>query len=323
MIFFTEADVERLLTMDDALEAVEGAFRLKAAGQAHNQPRQRVGGRAWLQVMPAAIPAWGVMGFKAYTTSRERTRFMVFLFDSESGAPLAAIEADRLGQLRTGAASGVACRYMARADSRVAAIIGCGYQAEAQVMAVASVLPIEEVRVFCRTPDRAEAFCRRMQAAVPRVRLVAAASAKEAAEGADVVVTITTSREPVLPPEAVRPGTCICAAGSNHAARREVEAATVLAAHRVVVDDLAQARVECGDLLGAESAGFSWQKVVELADVVAGRYPGRVKPEEITLFESQGVALEDVALARRLLDKAHAEGVRREVPSEWAPWRGL
>lgn len=323
MNFFTEADVHRLLTIDDALEAVEAAFRLKAAGQAHNQPRQRVGGRAWLQVMPAAIPAWGVMGFKAYTAGLEGARFMVFLFDSDSGAPLAAIEADRLGQLRTGAATGVACRHMARPDSRVAAVIGCGYQAETQVMAVVSVLPVEEVRVFCRTPGRAEAFCRRMEAEVPRrVRLVAAPSAMEAARGADVVVTITTSREPVLPPEAVGPGVCICAAGSNHAARRELEAATVLAAHRVVVDDLAQARVECGDLLGAESAGFSWQKVVELADVVVGRYPGRAKLEEITLFESQGVALEDVALARRLLEKARAAGLERRLPPEWVLWRG-
>ena len=322
MRFLTEADVQRLLTMADALEAVEAAFRLKAAGQAHNQPRQRVGGRAWLQVMPAAIPAWGVMGFKAYTAGREGTRFMVFLFDSDTGEPLAAIEADRLGQLRTGAASGVACRYMARPDSRVAAVIGCGYQAQTQVLAVASVLPIEEVRVYCRTPGKAHAFCRRMEAELPRVRLVAAESAEQAVQGADVVVTITTSREPVLPPEAVRPGMCICAVGSNHAARRELDATTVLAAHRIVVDDLAQARVECGDLLGAESAGFSWQRVAELADVVAGRYPGRVKPEEITLFESQGIALEDVALAERLLQKARAAGAGREMPPEWALWRG-
>ncbi|MEW6046498.1 MAG: ornithine cyclodeaminase family protein [Bacillota bacterium] len=320
MKFFTEADVERLLTMNDALEAVQEAFALKAAGQAQNRPRQRAGGGALLQVMPAAIPGLGVMGFKAYTSSREGARFMVFLFDSESGKPLAAIQGNRLGQLRTGAATGVACRFMARPESRVLALVGCGYQAETQLAAVASVLPIEEARVFCRTPGRAEAFGTRMQPSLPGVRLVAAATVHQAVEGADVVVTVTNSKEPVVPDEAVAPGTCICAAGSNHAARRELAAATVLGAHRVVVDDLAQARLECGDLLGAESAGFSWDKVVELADVVAARYPGRERPDEITLFESQGVALEDVALGARLLKKAEGSGIGRTLPGDPGLW---
>lgn len=322
MIWLSEADVARLVTVDDALEAVEAAFRLKAEGQAHGRPRQRVGGRAWLHVMPAAIPAWGVMGFKAYTTGRQRARFMVFLFDSESGEPLAAIEADELGRWRTGAASGVACRYMARPDSRVAALIGCGYQARTQALAIASVLELETIRVFCRTPGRAEAFCRELQPALGATRLEPAGSAAEAARGADVVVTITNARDPVLPADAVGPGTCIVAAGSNHVARRELEPATVLAADRVVVDDLDQARLECGDLVGAEGAGFTWDRVVELADVVAGRVPGRAGPEEITLFESQGVALEDVALARRLLERAVAAGVGVRLPATIGLWEG-
>ena len=306
MRFFREQDVDQLVTIRDAIEAVEQAFMLQASGEATNRPRERVGGpgRAWLHVMPAAVWAWGVMGFKAYVTGAAGARFMVFLFDAGSGEPVAAVEAGRLGQLRTGAASAVASRRMARPDSHVMALIGAGYQAESQLQAIAAVLPLRKVYVVSRSPERARAFCQRMAARVPGVELCAVERAEQAVREADVVTTITSSRTPVLQGEWLRPGTHVNAAGSNHAARQELDPQAVLRARRVVVDDLEQARRESGDLIAAEPHGFAWSSALELAAVVAGAVPGRLDADEITLFESQGVALEDVALARRVLEKA-------------------
>ena len=309
MRLFREQDVEQLVTIRDAIEAVEEALALAARGEATNRPRERVGGpgRAWLHLMPAAIWAWGLMGFKAYATGPAGSRFMLFLFDARTGEPLAAMEAGRLGQLRTGAASAVASRRMARPDSHVMALIGAGYQAEAQLEALAAVLPLRRVYVVSRRPERARAFCERMTPKVPGVELQVAASAEQAVREADVVTTITTARTPVLQGDWLRPGTHINAAGSNHPARQELDLRAVLRAHRVVVDDLEQARRECGDLIAAEPHGFHWSSAAELASVVAGSVPGRLQSDEITLFESQGIALEDVALAHRILQKAGEE----------------
>lgn len=311
MIFLREQDVAQLVGVHDAIEAVEQALVLAARGEATNRPRERVGGpgRPWLHIMPAAVWAWGVLGFKAYVTGPAGAHFMVFVFDAAQGTPLAAIEANHLGQLRTGAASAVASRYMARPDSQTMVLIGAGYQAETQLEAVASVLPLRRVWVASRNPERAREFCRRMAGRVPQVQLEVAEGdqLRRAVEQADVVTTITTSRTPVLSGEWLRPGTHINAAGSNHAARQELDVACVLRAARVVVDDLEQARRECGDLLAAEPQGFGWTKVVELAQVVAGQVPGRLSPDEVTLFESQGIALEDVALAHRILQRARAQ----------------
>ena len=306
MRLFREQDVDQLVAIRDAIEAVEQAFVLQARGEATNRPRERVGGpgQAWLHVMPAAIWAWRLMGFKAYVSGPAGSRFMLFLFDAKSGEPVAAIEAGRLGQLRTGAASAVASRRMARPDSHVMALIGAGYQAETQLEAISAVLPLRKVYVVSRSPERARAFCQRMAPKVPDVELWVAESAEQAVREADVVTTITSSRTPVLRGEWLRPGTHINAAGSNHAARQELDPQAVLRANRVVVDDLEQARKEAGDLIAAEPHGFAWSSALELAAVVAGLAPGRLDASEITLFESQGLALEDVALAHRILEKA-------------------
>ena len=309
MRFFSEQDVERLVGIQDAIEAVEQAFVLQASGQATQRPRDRVGGpgKPWLHIMPAAIWAWGLMGFKAYVTGPAGARFMVFVFDASSGEPVAAVEAGRLGQLRTGAASAVASRRMARPDSRVMALVGAGYQAETQLEALAAVLPLHEVWVVSRSLERARAFCQRMAPRLPGLQLHPTQDAQAAVRQADVVTTITSARSPVVRGEWLRAGTHVNAAGSNHPARQELDQQAVLRASRVVVDDLEQARREAGDLIAAEPQGFRWEAAVELAAVVAGSAPGRLDAGEITLFESQGVALEDVALAHRLLQKAKPE----------------
>ncbi len=314
-LFLRESDVERLLTLDDALRAVEEAFRSWGEGRAVNRPRMRVRvPHGFLHLMPAAALDERVMGFKSYSTvAGHRARFLVVLFGAETGEVLALMEADRLGQVRTGAASGVAAKYLAREDSWVVGLLGAGYQAETQLEAVCRVRPVERVRVYSRTPERRRAFAERMGQHLG-VEIRPVDDAREAVEGADIVITITSAREPVLRGEWLAPGTCVLAAGSNHWLRRELDTEAVRRANRVVVDDLEQARVECGDLLPAVERGvLRWEQVRELKDVVAGIVPGRLQAEEITLFESQGIALEDVAVGAHLFRKAREQGVGKEL----------
>lgn len=325
-LLLREVEVEQLLTMEDALEAVEEAFRGWGEGRAVNRPRVRVRvPHGFLHLMPAAALDEGVMGFKSYSTVvGHRARFLVVLFGAETGDVLALIEADRLGQVRTGAASGVAAKYLAREDSRVLGLLGAGYQAETQLEAVCRVRPIERVKVYSRTPERREEFAERMGQRLD-VEIRPASSAQEAVEGADVVVTITTAYEPVLKGEWLSPGVCVLAAGSNHWLRRELDTEAIRRADRVVVDDLEQAKVECGDLLPAiERGALRWEQVRELKDVVAGIVPGRLHDEEITLFESQGIALEDVAVGACVLRKAQERGIgqKLELTAEAPPLRG-
>ncbi|MFO7173760.1 MAG: ornithine cyclodeaminase family protein [Bacillota bacterium] len=321
VLYLTEQDVDSLLTLDDAIAAVESALREHGEGKAMNRPRQRVlAENTMLHVLPAAVPSAGRLGLKAYTTGPGGARFWTLLFSAD-GELLAILEADRLGQLRTGAATGVATRYLARPDSRIVAILGSGYQARTQLAAVCKVRPIAQARVWSRTPANAAAFAREMAAQLG-IEVVPAPSAREAVRGADVVITITTAREPILFGEWLEPGMHLNVAGSNRASHREVDAAAVARADRIVVDDLAQSQVESGDLIAAVAAGAArWEEMVELGAVVAGRAPGRESPEAITLFKSNGIGLWDVAVAARVYDLARERGVGQPLPISGSPRR--
>jgi ornithine cyclodeaminase/alanine dehydrogenase-like protein (mu-crystallin family) len=226
----------------------------------------------------------------------------------------ALIQADRLGQVRTGAASGLATRHLAREDARVGALIGTGWQAETQLEAVCLARPLTEVRVFGREAGRRAAFVERMAPRV-RARLLPVGSAEEAVRGADVVCTITTARAPVLEGAWLAPGAHVNAAGVNWPDRREVDEAVVRRAARVVVDDLETARLEGGNLLPVVAAGhLRWEDVVPLASIVAGTAPGRRRPDEITLFASHGIALEDVACAAHVVARARAGALGTDLP---------
>ena len=314
VLLLKEADVNALVTMEDALAAVEGSFLEQARGTGINQPRRRVRQpHGTLHLMGAALVERGYWGFKAYTTTRQGARFVVHLYDVTSGALLAILEAERLGQLRTGAASGVATKYLARPDAGTLALFGAGYQAETQLEAIAAVRPLREVRVYSRTPARRHAFAERMAA---RLGLqVRAVDAPEAAlDGADIITTITTARAPLFKGDLVQPGVHINAAGSNAAIRAELDAEAVRRATAIFVDDVQQARFESGDLVQAyQRNALAWERVRPLADVVAGLLPGRRTSEDITLFESQGIALWDVALAAVVYERARERGVGQEV----------
>ena len=315
-LFLTEKDVSGLLTMDIALEAVEEGFRLQAEGKATNSPRSRIrlpGGP--FNFMSAASQALGVMGHKAYGVTRGNpVRFYLHLCSSETGELLSVMEASDLGQVRTGAASGVATKYMARKDASTVGVIGAGYQARAQLEAVCRVREVRNVRVFSRTPERREKFAADMGAKLA-VNVVAGESAEECARDSDVVVTITSSSRPVLEGQWLSPGTHINAAGSNHWMRRELDGEAVGRCDVIVTDDVEQAKLECGDLLyPIERGTVRWEQVRNLSDVIAGRTPGRTGDDDITLFESQGLALEDIAVGARVYEMAREKGIGQELP---------
>jgi ornithine cyclodeaminase len=301
-LLLREADVETVVDMAAVMSAVEAAMRELGGGSAQNQPRRRVfppGGV--LNVMFASWPGGGVSGLKAYTVAGGQVRFLVVLYDLE-GTPLALIEADRLGAYRTGAATGVAARCLATPGPKTVALIGTGWQARTQALALRQGLEVAELRVFGRDAERRARFA---EAVGGR----AADSAEEAVRGADVVVTITTSAEPVLDAAWVEPGAVVVGAGSNFPNRAELPAGLVHAARAVIVDQAEAARLESGDLL---RAGYDVDRALELGAVLAGKAEVPAG-EGAIVFESHGLALWDVAAGRTVLDAARGRGLGEEV----------
>jgi alanine dehydrogenase len=311
----TEADVRSLITMDLALQAVEEAFRGMADGTAANLPRRRIamaGGS--LHLMASTVGSLQAIGLKAYNTFGGRTDFLVPLYDSRTGRMLALIEGDWLGHMRTGAASGVATRHMARPEARTLGVFGAGGQARTQLLAICAVQPIERVHVYSRSPESRAAFVAEMQPQV-KAELVPVDKPRLAVAGMDVIATMTSASRPVFDGEWVEPGTHINAAGANHIRRREIDGETVSRAGRIAADWVEQAKMESGDLAQAVAEGrLRWEDVLEFSDIVGGKAPGRGSEEEITLFESQGISVWDVATAAKVYELAKAKGVGTAIP---------
>lgn len=326
-----EDDVRALLTMPEAIRVLDGMFRQQGAGEVRNQPRVRVtlpAGRGITHTLPAYVPGQpgdataegpGFVGLKSYTVAGGRARFIVLLSSAEDGRLLAIIEADLLGQMRTGAASGVATRYMAREDARTVALLGSGGQARTQALAMVAARPVQTLLVYGRDQQRREAFCREV-ARETGVETRPVASAEEAVRAADIVVTATNAKEPVLRGEWLRPGAHVNAMGSNWGHRREVDTETILRSALIAVDDEQQAKIEAGDLLIPEHEGrFSMVeaasdgRLVELGRIVAGAVPGRPDDAAITLFKSLGIGAEDVATAAYIYQQARERGMGQEL----------
>ncbi|MCH8847927.1 MAG: ornithine cyclodeaminase family protein [Chloroflexi bacterium] len=315
MLIVSDEDVRALLTMSECIETLDGVFKEAAAGTVSNMSRYRVpftGGS--YEVMAAASDELGYGGLKTYVSNSTGGHHMVvLLYSTETAKPVALIAANSLGATRTGAASGIATRYMARAEASTAGIIGSGSQARTQLAAVCSVRPIERVRVYSPTPAHREAFATEMSRELS-IAVEAVGSAEAAVAEADVVCVITTAHEPVVDGAAFRDGTHVNAAGAANWMYRELDEAAVRRAELVVVDDLANAKIECGDLIwAAERRVFRWERAVELHDVVGGRVSGRPSPAAITLFESQGAAFEDVAVGALVYRRALERGMGHEV----------
>ena len=313
-LLLRESDVERLLTMPTAIELVERVHREYSTGKAIDVPRERTRvPKAGLHILQGAVPSAGVFGYKAYTSSREGIRFLVYAFNAERGNLEAIVEADRLGMMRTGAAGGVAARWLARPDARIAGVFGAGWQAEGQIEALAAVRKLERVKVWSRTAEKLAKFCERMRAKLA-LDVVPAASPEDTVKGSDIVVTITTSATPVFNGEHVAPGTHINAAGSNSLLRQEIDEATVRKADPIVVDSRPSAIKEAGDLLPVlEKGRIHAGGLTELGEVIAGTRPGRTSSGQITLFESQGMAIQDLIIAAELAKLARAQGVGNDM----------
>jgi len=315
-LLLSESDVKAILTMPMTLELVEASFQRLAEGKAILQYRQRlfVPGKCVVNHMAGADVTTGYMGLKIYSIGKDAARFIVTLFQASSGELVSILEADYLGQMRTGAASGVATKFMARQDARIAAIIGTGLQARTQLEAIAPVRKLESIRAFGRNPERRESFAREMTARLG-VPVTPAGSAEEAVRGAHIVITCTTSKEPVLEGRWLEQGMHINAVGVNQAQKRELDAEAVLRCDFIAADSREQSKIESGDLIHAFGSDASrWNTVQEFADVVAGKIPGRKSPDQITLFKSNGVTTEDIVVAGRIYELARQRGIGREVP---------
>ena len=316
-LFLSENDVKSLLTVEMALEAVESAHRDLANGLAIDTPRARSRlPQTVLHILQGALPAQGVIGYKAYTSNKSGNRFLVHLFDAATGRLKAVIEADHLGMIRTGAASGVAARWLARPDASVAGVFGSGWQAEGHVRAICAAMPLERVKVFGRNADKLQAFCRRMSETTG-IAVEPAESAEETVRGSDLIGTVTTATLPLFDATWLEPGVHINAAGSNSLIRQELSEAAIRRCDLVTVDAVPTALAEAGDLLPLlEKGRLHTRQLVELGEVIVGRHAGRTSAEQITMFESQGMAIQDLAVALRVLAAAEAKGLGQPIPME-------
>jgi alanine dehydrogenase len=314
VLLLTEDDVRQLLTMEMALEAVEDGLRKLALDEAVNVPRARTQtDHAMQHVMSAAAKSLGVMGYKAYATGRKGANFHVGLFDGKTGALQALMQADYLGQMRTGAASGVATEYMARMDASEVGLFGAGKQARTQLIAVCKVRKIRRVQLYSLNEERRRQFAEEMSRVcdteiepVPRPEM--------AAEDKDIIITATTSREPVVNGHWIAEGTHLNAIGSNFISKAEIDAVAVRRCESIVVDSKDQARIEAGDFVQPlEDGSIHWADIHELGQVIVGRYTGRAHPQDVTLFKSLGIAIEDIAVAAKVYAKAVATGMGRKV----------
>jgi ornithine cyclodeaminase/alanine dehydrogenase-like protein (mu-crystallin family) len=315
-LLLTESDVRVVLTMPAAIAAVEESFRRLAGGNAivHSRQRLHIPGKSYLHYMAAADATGGYMGLKIYSSAKEGLRFIVPLFNVTTGDLAAVIEADFLGQMRTGAASGVATRWMAREDARFVGIIGTGLQARTQLEAIAAVRKLGEVRVCGRDANRREKFVAEMAAQL-KVPVRSAANAEEAVRDADIVITSTTSTNPVVEGRWLKKWTHINAIGANFPQKRELDAEAVERCDVIAVDSREQSKLESGDLIQVFGRDDKrWSRVAEMADIVAGKTPGRTNPEQITLFKSNGIAIEDIVVAGQIYELARQRKIGREIP---------
>lgn len=309
MLYLTEQDVRGLLPMKVSIDLMQTAFERLASGDALNQPRRRLILPTGSVLHYMAGSAGQHYGAKVYATNpRHGAHFLFLLYRAADAQPLAILEANHLGQIRTGAVSGLATKFMAREDAATLAIIGSGFQARTQLEAMLAVRQISDVRVWSRNPAKRDAFA-------AETNTHAVETAEEAVRGAQIVVTATYAKDPVLSAEWIAPGTHINAMGSNQANRREIPPELVHRADSIAVDSIEQARMESGDLLMAlDDDGWSSPRIVELKDVVTGRVQARTAPEQITLFKSNGLAVEDVIAAAFVYERARAAGIGSPVP---------
>jgi len=309
VLYLSEDDVKRVLTVEMALEAVETGLRKMGLEEAFNNPRSRCQtDHTTLHVLPAAAKTLGVIGFKAYTTTRTGTLFHVTLYDAKSGEMTALMRADWLGQMRTGAASAVASKYLARTDAATVGLYGTGRQARTQLLALSKIRPLKKAMVWSPKEESRNRFATQLSAECG-IPVEPVADARAAADN-DILITATSAREPFLKGEWLSPGQHLNVVGSNFLSKAEVDVEVIRRANLICIDSQDQGKLEAGDFVAAlDQRIIEWYDIQEIARIVAHRAPGRTEPEQITLFKSLGIGLEDIAVGTRVLAAAREMGV--------------
>jgi ornithine cyclodeaminase/alanine dehydrogenase-like protein (mu-crystallin family) len=315
-LHINEAEVRQLLTVPMAITAVEEVSRKQAEGAVVFHPRRRfeLPDRGYFHYMAALDTVAGYVAMKQYTYVKGKLCFLVLLYSVAGGELLALIEADYMGQLRTGAASGVATKYLARKLAKIAAILGTGGQARAQLEAIHNVRMLDSVFVYGRDPKRRNHFSEEMSERLG-INVYPMESSSAAVRSAEIVCTATTSPQPVLNGEDLAQGVHINAIGANHAHKQELDEAAVAKANLIFVDSLAQSQQEAGDLIMPfTKQPQRWSEVHELAELVAGKLAGRANDSQITLFKSNGIASWDLAVAVKVYTLAKEKSMGRKLP---------
>ncbi len=318
VLFLGEKDVEQVLSMDDAIRVLEETFKQQGSGNIINHPRLRIRTeKSMLHYLAGAAPHMKVMGYKAYTSYKGGVKFRVFLHSIETGELLSIMDGNFMGMIRTGAATGVATKYMSRADSDVVGIFGTGWQARGQLMGVVAVRKIGRIKAYSRNPNKRESFCKEMEEFLG-IETVPAERPEDVIDEADIVITSTTSAEPVFKGDWLQEGVHINAIGGNFLFKREIDETAVKRSNIIVVESKEQSKIEAGELLPLiEKGRLQWEGIHELGEVVSGKIKGRKKDEDITLFKSLGIAIEDIAVAAHIYELAKAKGIgqKLEIPS--------
>ena len=305
-LILNESDIISLFPMEDAIKASDLAFKLQAGTQSINHPRIRIANqKQFFNYMTASSPELGFYCMKTYSIHKNTPpTFYVYLYDYSNGNLLSIMNASALGQIRTGAASGIATKYLSKQNSTTLGIIGTGYQAKTQAQAIAAIRPITLIKVYSRSLENRNSFANWIEQNL-NIECISANSPEDCIEKSDIITTITTSKNPVFRGSQITAGTHINAAGGNHYMRRELDDNTVLKSDLIATDDINQARIECGDLINVIDRGLlRWHYVHQLSEIISGLKVGRTNDNQITLYESQGLAIQDLTAAAHIYSKA-------------------
>jgi alanine dehydrogenase len=310
-LYVTDAEVRDLVTVEDSARIIEGLFQDEAHGLTEQKPTTELRlPKSIFRVKVGGAYGSGAYGLKAYLGN---AGYRVFVYGTETGFE-GLVEAFELTELRTGAVSAVATKYLAREDAETLGILGTGREARAQLRAVSGVRKLRRVKAWSRSAENRDAYAKEMSAALD-IEVVAVNSAETCARDSDIVLTITSANEPILDGSWLAPGTFVCGVGATGPQRRELDDEALSRASLVVVEHMTTAREECGELMHAVEQGcLRWDAVCELKDVVSGAIPGRKSADDVTLFTSVGTGAEDVAMAAFVIKAARAKGMGLELP---------
>ena len=313
-LFLKDEDVAQCVTMDAMLEAIESMQRQYGDGQAHNMTRRKIiADSGMLSVMGGGLFHQGLLGVKTYTVVKGSYSFQVSLYDANTGELLLYTQANRLGQLRTGATTGVAVKHLANPEDATVGIIGTGGQAPTQLEALSKVRGIKKIKAYSRTQERREEFARRMTDTMG-VKVSAATSNEDAVRDCDIVLCIAATMDPVVEAAWLKDGSTLIGAGPTTWRAREVDEAVITRAGKLIVDSTEQAAIEAGDLCSAVDKGIiQWSKVHELRHVVSGAVTGRDSKDQVVYAKIMGTGVADVAAAKLAYDSAKAAGLGTEM----------